>query len=90
MGDPDPSDAQRDPVVGVLSVGETKCSYKSPWPECKTAPTMLKHKSHTNLIDMQKVFDSVSTLLLCVQQTQLTNKVTDLLTVPALHTDHSF
>ena len=38
---------------------------------------------------MQKVFDLVPTLFLSIQETQLTNKVTDLLTVPTVHIDHS-
>ena len=37
---------------------------------------------------MQEVFDLVPSLLLCIQETQLTNKVTDLLTVPTLHIHH--
>ena len=39
---------------------------------------------------MQKVFDLLPTLLLCIQEAQLTNKVTDLVTVPTLHIHNHF
>ena len=39
---------------------------------------------------MQKAFDLVPTLLLCIQEAQFANKVTDLLTVPTLNVRSQF
>ena len=97
MGDPAPSDVQKDPAACVLPVGGTKQIIHT----CHLGPVQLSLKlvpintitvlyTHTNLVDMQKVFDLVPTLFLSIQEAQLTNKVTDLLTVPMLHIDHSF
>ena len=57
---------------------------------------MQKHINHhptqayTNLIDMQKVFNLVPTLLLCIEKAQFANKVIYLLTVPTLHIHNHF
>ena len=36
----------------------------------------------TNLIDMEEVFNLVSTLFFCIQEAELTDKVIDLLPIP--------
>lgn len=92
VGDPAPSDAQKDLVACVLPVRNRKIHIRA----LSLKSIMQKHINHhpthayTNLIDMQKVFNLVPTLLLCIQKAQFANKIIYLLTVPILHIHDHF